>query len=542
MTATAPLPIGTHAARSVTITDARPSQQELLGPRALDLLAALSRRFACRRHDLLRARVRRHAIPATAAAPDRLPRTVWIRAGDWMARPLPADLRTRTVEIIGGTGRRGMVQAMNSGAAVYVADFRHGMVPTWANVLSGHLNLRDAVDRTIGFEDDDGRYHGLQPAAAIPAIRPRGWDQMEDRVEIDGRPICAALFDLGLFAVHNAAPLRGDGHTPHAYLPDIETCYEARLWSDVLRFIESHLALPAGTMRVTIVLQSVEAALQLDEIIFELRDHAAGIHLDPWGYLADVVHHGRHRPDPPVGDRDTLAGRHCPGPLQAARRVMVAAAQRRGLVAIGGDGCTLPAPPDADERDAWREYLVGRLTDEVADGLDGTLVCHPALAELARGVFDARLARLGRPAGSGAYLSAADLYTPGAVDLSLDGLRHNVTALVRYTAGWLQGRGATAVAGRLERGSTLALAAAQLWHALHHRPVLADGDELTPALVVQWIGDAMTSLEDDVGELGMAAAGLGRVPALVSAWINHPHQPVEPARALDQSPGADRSA
>ncbi len=487
---------------------------ELLTPRATSFLAALSRRFEGRRCDLLRARgLRQHQIDH-GWLPDFPHETSWVRERDWTVAPIPPDLLDRRVEISGPVDRKSVVTALNSGAKVYMADFEDGTSPTWDNIMRGQVNLRDAVEGSIGYEGPNGEFHRLSARTAAIAVRPRGWHLAERHVQIEGRPISASLFDFGLFLFHNGKKLLDKRATPHVYLPKIEHYFEARLWNDVFMFAQECLGLPSGSLRATVIIENALAAFQMDEILYELRDHAAGLRHGRWDYIFSFIKQFRHAPASVLPDRRAITMDQ--GFLKASAALLVRTCHRRGIHAIGGKATQDPVHCDPSLKSVQFEEVLENMLREVAEGHDGTQVVHPGLVPFGQGVFDAGMPTLNQIDRSrdDVTIAPGDLLDVPAAPVTRVALIDNIQITLRYLTAWLSGRGMIAHGGLLENAGSAEICRAQVWQWRRHRTRLEDGTPVTPELVVDIIEHEAESIRREQGAAVSAAERLDLATAI----------------------------
>jgi malate synthase len=449
----------------------------VLTPEALDLVASLEREFGERRVELLRARTERQERLSAGELPDFLEETRGIRESDWRVAPVPADLEDRRVEITGPSGDRKMViNAFNSGARIYMADFEDANSPTWENVVGGQLNLTDAIERTISVETPDKRY-SLKDEVAVLLVRPRGWHLPERHVEIDGRPVSASLFDFGVYFQRNAERLLGRGTGPYFYLPKLESHLEARLWNDVFCFAQDRLGFPRGTIKATVLIETILAAFEMEEILYELREHSGGLNAGRWDYIFSAIKKFRDREDFVLPDRAQVT-MTVPF-MRAYTELLVRSCHRRGAHAIGGMAAFIPSRRDPEVTEVALSRVREDKLRESGDGFDGTWVAHPDLVPTAMDVFDAALGerpnQLERPRED-VSVEASDLLnvsaTPGEV--TEDGVRTNVSVGIRYVASWLSGTGAAAIDNLMEDAATAEISRSQIWQWVHHGRVARD--------------------------------------------------------------------
>ena len=479
---------GFRTREAVTVTGrADGPHAEILTPEAIAFLVALDAEFGARRVQLLERRRRLRALRTDEL--DFLPSTEWIRADrSWTVAPPAADLTDRRVEITGPPDRRMAVNALNSGARVWMADFEDATAPTWENVVTGQLVLRDAVDRTIDFTAPDGRRYALGHQLPAIMVRPRGWHLPEAHLRIGGRAVSASLFDAGLYLFHCAARQLRRGSGPYLYLPKLESHLEARLWNDVFGFAQQWLGIPRGTIRATVLIETISAAFQMEEILYELREHSAGLNAGRWDYLFSLI---KARPGVVLPERSQL--RMTAPFLRAYTDLLVATCHRRGAHAIGGMSAVVPSRDPAAARLALEQVRQDKRR-EAGDGFDGSWVAHPGLVGTCRAVFDERLGdgphQLARQR-DGVQVTAADLLAvpSGPARVSQAAVRGSVGVALRYLAAWLGGRGAVALDGLMEDAATAEICRAQLWQWIHSGTPSDTGEPVTAGLVARMLDD-----------------------------------------------------
>jgi malate synthase len=460
-----PIPDGVRLTRPAT---GRPA--EIMSHEALSFVADLQRSFGARRAELLAAREERQARLLAGELPDFLPQTRAVREGDWRVAPPPPVLQERRCEITGPVDRKMMINALNSGARVFMADFEDASSPTFANCVEGQVNCFDAVRRSISLETE-GKTYTLGPKTAVLFVRPRGWHLVEKHVLVDGNPISASLFDFGLYAFWNAKELLARGAGPYFYLPKLESHLEARLWNDVFAHTESQLGIPAGSIRATVLIETILAAFEMDEILYELRDHSAGLNAGRWDYIFSVIKKFRNRPEFVLPDRAQVT-MTVPF-MRAYTELLVRTCHHRGAHAIGGMAAFIPSRRDPQVNETALARVREDKVREATDGFDGTWVAHPDLVPVATAVFDEvlgdrpnQLQRLREDV----EVTAADLLrvdaTPGEVTEA--GLRTNVNVGLLYTESWLRGQGAAAIYNLMEDAATAEISRSQVWQWVHH--------------------------------------------------------------------------
>jgi malate synthase len=484
----------------------------VLAEPARAFVADLARRFAGPLGGLLTRRAERRArIARGEERLDFLAETANVRRSEWRVAPVPHDLQRRAVEITGPTDRKMMINALNSGADVFMADLEDSTAPTWVNLLVGQLNLRDAVRRTITWDDpDSGKAYRLNDQIATLVVRPRGLHLVERHLLLDGRPIPGALVDAGLFLFHNARALLERGTGPYLYLPKLESHLEARFWNEILTYAEGALGIAQGTVKATVLIETLPAAFEMDEILWELRDHAAGLNCGRWDYIFSFIKYRAHDPAAVLPDRSQVTMEQpC---MRAYTQLAVKTCHRRGAHAIGGMAAQIPIKGDSDANDHALSKVRADKLREVKDGHDGTWVAHPGLVPVAREVFDAhmpgpnQLARMREDVNT----TAEDLLRVPAGTRTEEGLRHNVRVGVQYIEAWLRGVGCVPLYHLMEDAATAEISRAQVWQWMHHRAPLDDtGEIVTPALLERVLGEEMERVAREIG--GTRVRG-GRFP------------------------------
>ena len=476
-----------------------PRYDEILTPQALAFLAKLARTFEQRRRDLLARRVERQHEIAGGAVPDFAADTAEVREAQWRVASIPADLTDRRVEITGPVNRKMIINALNSGARVYMADFEDSHAPTWANTIDGQINLRDAVRRTIEFASPEGKTYRLNPTTATLVVRPRGWHLVEKHVFVDGQPISGALFDFGLYFHHNAAELMRRGTGPYFYLPKMESHLEARLWNDVFVLAQEHHDIPRGTIRATVLIETILAAFEMDEILYELRDHSSGLNCGRWDYIFSFIKKFRHRADFVLPDRALVTmDRHF---LRSYVDLLIRTCHRRGAHAMGGMSAYIPVKGDAAANERALDKVRQDKLREARAGHDGTWVAHPGLVSVAQAVFDAHMAgpHQLQVLREDVRISARDLLTVPEGPITAAGLRTNIDVGIQYLEAWLGGSGAVPIYNLMEDAATAEISRTQVWQWLHHEATLDDGRTVTPELVRAVTSEEMEKLRKSLG-------------------------------------------
>jgi malate synthase len=465
-----------------------PEAERVLTPQALSLVVELHRRFEERRRELLAQRPARRAEVARAGRLSLDPATREIREdASWRVAPAPPDLRDRRVEITGPTEAKMLINAWNSGARVHLADFEDANAPTWYNVVSGQANLIDANRRQLVFTAPDGRRYELAPRTAVPVVRPRGWHLTEAHVEVDGEPVSAGIFDFALYLHHNAQYLLEHGSGPYFYLPKLESHHEAALWNDIFVAAQEQVGVPRGSIRATVLIETIMAASQMDEILYALREHASGLNAGRWDYLFSLIKVFRDRgPDFVLPDRNSVT-MTVPF-MRAYTDLLVHTCHRRGAFAIGGMAAFIPNRRDPEANAVALEKVRQDKLREAGDGFDGSWVAHPDLVPVAMKVFDDALGERPNQLERQRPEVTADLAGLTAIAaaggrVTEAGLRNNISVGLQYIAAWLGGSGAVAILNLMEDVATAEIARSQLWQWLRNQVVLDTGEKVTPELV-----------------------------------------------------------
>jgi malate synthase len=486
-----------------------PEFGEILTYDALAFLAGLQRKFQPTRAALLRKRIERQKELDAGKMPDFLPETQHIREDkSWKVAEVPADLQDRRVEITGPTDRKMMINALNSGAKVFMADCEDSCSPTWYNVVQGQINLRDAVNRTISFQNPDGRRYELNEQTATLLVRPRGWHLPERHILVNGEEMSGSLVDFGLYLFHNAKNLLARNTGPYFYLPKLENHLEARLWNDVFVYAQNELGLPQGTIKVTVLIENILAAFEMEEILFELRDHIVGLNAGRWDYIFSIIKKFRNRPEFLLPDRGQI-GMTVPF-MRAYTELLVKSCHTRGAHAIGGMAAFIPSRKDEEVNRIALEKVTEDKKRESKDGFDGTWVAHPDLVPVAQKVFDEVLGD--RPhqkhrLREEVQVSAADLLNFNIANgkITEDGIRTNINVGILYIESWLQGVGAAGIYNLMEDAATAEISRAQLWQWTHHPNATAEmssGEKVRVSLDLyrQLVPDEMVKIRNLVGE------------------------------------------
>ncbi len=492
------------ASRSVSGIEVRapfgPGHAAVLTPEALDFVAGLVRDFAPRRDELLARRQQRQQRFDAGERPHFLEETRTVREGDWTVAPLASDLLDRRVEITGPVDRKMIINALNSGARVFMADFEDSNSPTWDNVVLGHQHLKDAVAGTIEYRaPETGKLYRLGPRPAVLMVRPRGWHLPEQHVRFEGRPIPASLLDFGLYLFHNADALRQRGTGPYFYLPKLQSHLEARLWNDVFVAAQDRLGLPRGTIKATVLIETLPAAFEMDEILYELREHSAGLNCGRWDYIFSVIKTLRVDPSWVMPDRAQVTMEQ---PfMRAYTLLLIKTCHRREVHAMGGMAAQIPIKEDAVANDVALEKVRADKRREVEDGHDGTWVAHPGLVSVALEIFDAKMPTPNQifSKREDVTVTAEDLLRVPRGTRTEGGLRHNVRVGVQYLEAWLQGNGCVPLYNLMEDAATAEISRTQVWQWVHHAALLDDGEPLTIERFRRILDEELARLRNTLG-------------------------------------------
>jgi malate synthase len=483
---------------------------EILTPAALQFVAKLARRFGPVREGLLQRRIQVQQALDAGWLPDFLPETEAIRRDDWKVAPVPADLRDRRVEITGPVDRKMIINALNSGARVFMADFEDAHSPTWEGTIQGQVNLRDAVRGTISYTGPDGKAYNLAPRVATLMVRPRGWHLVEKHLLVDGKPISGSLFDFGLFFFHNAQALLAKGSGPYFYLPKLENHLEARLWNEVFLLAQEELGIPRGTIKATVLIETILGAFEMNEILYELREHSAGLNCGRWDYIFSFIKKFRTRPDYVLPDRSRVTmTTHF---LRCYSLLTIRTCHRRGAHAMGGMAAQIPIKSDPAANAAALAKVRADKLREVGDGHDGTWVAHPGLVPVAMDVFDAQMPGPNQlhVARDDFRASAADLLEVPVGPITEAGLRTNVRVGLLYLEAWLRGNGCVPIDNLMEDAATAEISRTQVWQWLRHpKGVLDDGRRVTVALFRQVMTEELEKIKAAIGPQTFAAGKFG---------------------------------
>jgi malate synthase len=468
---------------------------QILTPEASAFLTKLAREFEARRQQLLaRRRARQQQIDA-GQFPDFLPETAHIRQAEWTVAPIPHDLLDRRVEITGPVDRKMIINALNSGADVFMADFEDSNSPTWQNNLEGQFNLRDAVEGTISYVSPEGKRYNLSSKVATLLVRPRGWHLVERHFEVDGAPISASLFDFGLYLFHNAQSLIRKGTGPYFYLPKMESHLEARLWNDVFCYAQDELGIPRGTIRATVLIETILAAFEMDEILYELRQHSSGLNCGRWDYIFSFIKKFRNHPAFVLPDRSMVTmEKHF---LKSYVDLLIRTCHRRGIHAMGGMAAQIPIKNDPAANEKALDKVRQDKLREVQAGHDGTWVAHPGLVPVAKEIFDAHMKEANQIGcrREDVHVTAKDLLAVPKGEITEEGLRWNIDVGLQYLESWLRGSGCVPIYNLMEDAATAEICRAQVWQWVRHRATLSNGRPVTQEMVREAIAEQKNKLK-----------------------------------------------
>jgi len=465
------------------------AETTVLTPEAQNFLRKLATKFETRRQELLaRRKVVQQEIDK-GTMPDFRPETAAIRVSEWRVAPIPEDLDDRRVEITGPVDRKMIINALNSGASVFMADFEDSNSPTWQNNVEGQANLRDAVRGTITYESPEGKKYALNEKRAVLFVRPRGWHLDEKHFPVGGKPMSASLFDFGLFFFHNAKELIARGTGPYFYLPKLESHLEARLWNDVFNFAQDELKIPRGTIRATVLIETILAAFEMDEILYELKEHSAGLNCGRWDYIFSFIKKFRNKPEFVLPNRaEVTMERHF---LSSYVELLIQTCHRRGIHAMGGMAAQIPIRNDAKANAIALEKVRQDKLREVRAGHDGTWVAHPGLVPVAKEIFDQYMAQPNQITASrkNVPIMPNDLLEVPKGSITEQGLRWNIDVGLQYLLSWIQGSGCVPIYNLMEDAATAEICRAQVWQWIRHRAKMDDGRPVTRELVAEFLAD-----------------------------------------------------
>jgi malate synthase len=505
-----------HAERIEVLAPVSAEMAEILTPEALRFVAKLSRRFSANREALLQKRVQRQAEIDAGKMPDFLPETEEVRKSKWTVDPVPKDLQNRRVEITGPVDRKMVINALNSGASCYMADFEDAHSPVWEATIQGQINLRDAINGSIRFVSPEGATYALKPPCATLIVRPRGWHLVEKHLRIDGKPVSGSLFDFGLFFFHNARKLLAKGTGPYFYLPKMESHREARLWNEVFVLAQEEIGIPKGSIKATVLIETILAAFEMEEILYELREHSAGLNCGRWDYIFSFIKKFSKYPQFVLPDRAQVTmTTHF---LRSYSLLSIQTCHRRKAHAIGGMAAQIPIKNNPQANDAAIAKVIADKEREAGDGHDGTWVAHPGLVPVAMKVFNEKMPGPNQVARlrEDVQVSAADLLQVPQGTITDGGLRTNLSVGVQYLEAWLRGSGCVPLYNLMEDAATAEISRAQVWQWIRHGAALEDGRKVTVVLANAILKEEMAKIRSEVGDARFAAGQYERASKIFS--------------------------
>jgi malate synthase len=496
--------------------------EEILTPEALALVIELHRRFEPRRRALLEARIQRQQQIDSGKLPDFLPETAGIRQSNYTVAPIPQDLLDRRVEITGPVDRKMVINALNSGASTFMADFEDSNSPTWSNNILGQVNIRDAVRGDISFASPEGKQYRLNPRHAVLFIRPRGWHLIEKHVEIEGQPVSGSFFDFALFFFHNAKPLLAKGSGPYFYLPKIQSHLEARLWNDVFTYAQQHCGVPHGSIRATVLIETILAAFEMDEILWELRDHSAGLNCGRWDYIFSFIKVLRNDPAFVLPDRSTVTmDKHF---LKSYVDLLIQTCHRRNIHAMGGMAAQIPIKNDPAANEAALDKVRQDKLREVKAGHDGTWVAHPGLVPVAKAIFDEHMTTPNQihVKREDVHVTREDLLRVPEGEITEKGLKLNVDVGIQYLESWLRGSGCVPIYNLMEDAATAEISRTQVWQWVHYGKQLSDGRKITGPMIRDTIKAQLENIRAQIGNERYDAGKFPQAAALFEQMMVSP--------------------
>ncbi|MGA7246007.1 MAG: malate synthase A [Terracidiphilus sp.] len=508
----ATVPVFENAAQSQT------AECEILTPEAMEFLRSMDRVFESRRVDLLCERDKRQAEYDAGKFP-RFPReTHHIRQAEWTVAPIPHDLVDRRVEITGPAERKMVINALNSGANVFMADFEDSNAPTWSNCLEGQRNLRDANLRTVEFKSTEGKLYKLGPNPAVLFVRPRGWHMVEKHFPIKGTPISASLFDFGLYFFHNFRTLLDRNTAPYFYLPKMESYHEARLWNDVFLFAQEYVGIPKGTIRATVLIETISAAFEMDEILYELRDHSAGLNCGRWDYIFSFIKKFRCHPKFTLPERGGITMEQ---PfLRSYVELLIHTCHKRGIHAMGGMAAQIPIRDNPDANEQAMERVRQDKLREVRAGHDGTWVAHPGLVPIAKAIFDEHMKgqnQIRRPAQPRSRINENDLVEIPLGRITEEGFVRNVDVALQYIESWLRGNGCVPIYNLMEDAATAEISRAQIWQWIRYNARLSNGKHVDRHMLTFAISNILNQARQKLGAERFASSKFERAAELLTS-------------------------
>jgi len=494
--------MNTQTSGITVLGEMKPGFEKILTPAALQFIEQLERHFGEKRRELLQYRNKRQEEIDKGILPHFLPETKHIREGDWTIAPLPDDLQDRRVEITGPVERKIVINALNSGANVFMACLEDATSPTWDNVVDGQINLNDAVNKTIFYESHNGKKYKLNKKTAVLVVRPRGWHLEEKHVLIDGMPISASLFDFGLYFFHNAVHLTGNGTGPYFYLPKLESHLEARLWNDVFVFSQKYIGIPKGTIKATVLIETILAAFEMHEILYELKEHSAGLNCGRWDYIFSFIKKLRNHENVILPDRSVVT---MTVPFMRSYSLLtIQTCHLRKAPAVGGMAAQIPVKNDQKKNEEAFAKVRADKEREARDGHDGTWVAHPGLVPVALEVFNREMPTPNQIHSSKQQhiqVTESDLLEIPVGTITEEGVRQNISVGIRYIESWLTGKGAAPIDHLMEDAATAEISRSQVWQWIRHpKGVLEDGRKITMEMYQKLKTEELGKIHHDMGD------------------------------------------
>lgn len=495
-------PAQTHCSARLRIQgEMLPEYAQILTPDAVALVSELVERFAPQRGELLKQRVARQARIDGGELPDFLPETAHIREGDWTIRGIPADLQDRRVEITGPVERKMVINALNANVKVFMADFEDSLAPAWNKVIEGQINLRDAVNGTISYTSPEGKAYTLNPNPAVLICRVRGLHLPEKHVTFDGEPIPGGLFDFALYFLHNYQALLAKGSGPYFYVPKLQSHLEGRWWSEVFAWTEDKFGLPRGTIKATVLIETLPAVFEMDELLYQMKDHIVALNCGRWDYIFSYIKTLKNHPDRVLPDRQVVT---MDKPfLSAYSRLLIKTCHKRGALAMGGMAAFIPAKDAAVNEQVFAKVKADK-EREANNGHDGTWVAHPGLTDTAMAVFNATIAagaknQIGVLREQDAPITAADLLAPCEGERTEAGMRTNIRVALQYLEAWINGNGCVPIYGLMEDAATAEISRTSIWQWIRHGKSLSNGKVVTKELFRQMLAEELEVVKAEVG-------------------------------------------
>ena len=514
-------PVMTSAMDTKILVPLNKQQKEILTPEAIEFASRLHQTFNSTRLELMEERKIRQTEIDSGYMPDFLTEREPIRQGDWKIATIPNDLLDRRVEITGPVDRKMIINALNSDVKVFMADFEDSNSPTWENIINGQINLRDANNKTISFMNPNGKQYKLNDKTATLMVRPRGWHLIEKHILVHGQPISASIFDFAIYFHHNANTLIASGTGPYFYLPKLENHLEARLWNNVFNMAQDDLGIPRGSIKATVLIETILAAFEMDEILYELREHSAGLNCGRWDYIFSFIKKFRNRPDFVLPDRSLITmDRHF---LHSYVNLLVQTCHKRKAHAMGGMAAQIPIKDNPIANEQALSKVRNDKEREAQAGHDGTWIAHPGLVPIALDAFNSVMFESNQLNNlrEDVNVTAADLLQVPKGDITEVGIRSNIRVGIQYMEAWLMGNGCVPLYHLMEDAATAEISRAQLWQWIHHKAKLNDGREITVHLFDKWMLEELDVIQSNIGEKRFNGGKFSEASSLFSIMINN---------------------